>query len=106
MITRVVMVEFHPHATPAQIDAFKAGLHELAAQAAGLLRMSCGDHEEAGGDTVLRQKAPTVTFGSFLSIWEFQDSAALEEFLVDPAHRLLADQWRAAVKHRYVVNMR
>jgi len=106
VITRVVMVEFQPHAAPAEIAAFKAGIHELASRASGLIRMSCGEHEEVAGDAVLRQKAPTVSFGSFLSIWEFRDHAALDVFLVDPAHRALADRWRTAVKHRYVVNMR
>ena len=104
-VTRVVMVEFHPHATPAQIVTFKEGLHELAAQATGLIRMSCGEHLETGADALLRQKAPNVVFGSFMSIWEFSDQASLDKFLVDPGHRRLADGWRAVVKNRYVVNM-
>lgn len=104
-ITRVVMVEYHPHATAAQIVTFKEGLHELAARATGLIRMSCGDHLETGADAVLRQNAPNVVFGSFMSIWEFSDRASLDEFLVDPGHRRLAEGWRAVVKNRYVVNM-
>ena len=104
-ITRVVMVEFHPDATDEQIVAFKAGLHHLAAHATGLVRMSCGEHQESAADAVLRQKAPNVVFGSFMSIWEFSDRASLDKFLVDPGHRQLADTWRAVVKNRYVVNM-
>jgi len=36
MITRVVMVEFHPGLDAAAVETFKAGIRELAARAAGL----------------------------------------------------------------------
>jgi hypothetical protein len=105
MITRVVMVEFHPGLDAGEVAAFKAGIRQLAAHAAGLLRMTCGEHSETEGDAVLRQGAPSVVFGEFVSIWEFRDRAALNEFLVDPVHRELASRWRGAVKFRYVINM-
>jgi Stress responsive A/B Barrel Domain len=106
MITRAVMVEFHPHVTESDVTEFKGRLHDLAARASGLVRMACGAHAEAAGDGVLRKGAPSVVFGDFLSIWEFRDEAALDEFLIDPGHREMADKWRAVVKRRYVVNFR
>jgi hypothetical protein len=105
MITRVVMVEFHPGLDAAAVETFKAGIRELAARAAGLVRMSCGEHSETEGDAVLREGAPSVVFGNFVSVWEFRHRAALDEFLVDPVHRQLASRWRGAVKSRYVINM-
>ena len=105
MITRVVMVEFHPKVDASEVEAFKAGLRELAARARGLIRMTCGDHSESEGDVVLNARAPRVVFCDFMSIWEFRDRAALSEFLVDPLHRELASRWQAVVKSRYVINM-
>jgi hypothetical protein len=106
MITRVVMVEFHPDTDAIEVESFKAGLRELAARARGLISMSCGEHRETEGDVVLTGgPAPSVVVGDFVSIWEFRDRAALNEFLVDPVHRELASRWRAAVKSRYVINM-
>lgn len=105
MITRVVMVEFHPGIGAAEVEKFKDGIRELAAQTPGLVRMKYGGHSETEGDVMLRQCAPSVVFGDFVSVWEFRDRAALNEFLVAPLHKALASRWRDAVKSRYVINM-
>jgi len=99
------MVEFHPDIDANEVESFKAGIHELAARASGLIRMTCGEHSATEGDVALNECAPSVVYGNFLSVWEFRDRAALNEFLVDPVHRELASRWQAAVKSRYVINM-
>jgi hypothetical protein len=105
MITRVVMVEFHPGIGATEVQTFKEGIRELAANASGLVRMTFGEHSETEGDAMLRRGAPDVVFGNFVSVWEFRDRAALNEFLVCPLHQVLASRWRRAVKSRYVINM-
>ena len=105
MITRLVMVEFHPHVGPDDIACFEQDLQGLAARTDGLLRMSCGQHAETMGDELLRRRAPQVVFGNFASIWEFEDRHAVDKFLVDPTHAAMAARWREWVKQRYVINI-
>jgi hypothetical protein len=107
MVTRVVIAEFHPHVTAAQVAQFQSWLEEAARKAQGLVRMTCGEHVPAVSDPVLSSRAPDAVFGSFMSIWEFESEQALNEFLVQPFHReMAATKFPTVVQRRYVANIR
>jgi len=106
MITRVVIVEFHPHVTPALVAEFRGWLEDVAARTPGLTRMVCGPHEPAASDPVLSANAPDAVFGQFMSIWEFSDEAALEDYLTSPYHReFAATRFPKVVRRRYLANI-
>lgn len=103
---RVVIVEFVPGVTQADVTEFQAALHALAAATPNLVRMTGGPHRSAAGESTLSTAAPGVTFGSFVSVWEFANAQALDEFLMQPLHRELAGKvFRRLVKRRYVANV-
>lgn len=105
--TRVVIVEFAPDVTAEDVTDFEVTLRRLASETANLVRMTCGTHYPAASESVLSAQAPGVAFGSFVSVWEFQDERALDDFLVQPRHRELAAKvFSRLVKKRYVANMR
>jgi Stress responsive A/B Barrel Domain len=107
VITRVIIVEFRPEASADDIAAFKAGLQELAAESSAVIRMTCGEHFEVSNDAVLSANAPPVAFGNFMSVWEFADEQALNDFLVQPSHKAMAATiFRKVVQRRYVANIR
>lgn len=107
MATRVVIVEFESGVTPQQVAEFEATLRALAEGTANLVRMICGKHCVLSGESVLSANAPSVVFGNFLSVWEFNDEQALEEFVIQPIHREMASKkFRQLVKRRYVANIR
>ncbi len=107
MATRIVIVEFEEGVTPQDVAAFKGWLLELAASARGLARMVCGEHYTPASETELNAAAPSVIFGNFVSVWEFNDEQALEKFILLPIHReMAAKKFRSLVKRRYVANIR
>ena len=58
-------------------------------------------------EDVTRQIMDRVTYPQSLSMWEFEDEPALEEFLAAPSHKSLAQS--DCVQHmewRYVGNIR
>jgi hypothetical protein len=103
---RVVMVSFVPGTTDTQVEQFHGWLQDLASQAPGLVRMVCGPTEELGNEALLARDAPDATYGSFASIWEFEDQAALAAFVNAPTHRAVARElFLSLVAHRYVFNL-
>jgi hypothetical protein len=101
------MVEFRPQATADEVAEFKSCLQLLASGTSGLIRMSCGEHFDVANDAVLSANAPAAVFGNFMSVWEFANEQALNDFLVQPIHRTLAaTQFRRVVQRRYVANIR
>lgn len=107
MATRAIIVEFEPGTTPYQIAEFRGWLRELAASTQKLVRMTCGEHFDTRGDAALSANAPAVVFGNFVSVWEFEDEQALENFVTQPFHRSMASsKFRSVVRRRYVVNIR
>lgn len=105
--TRIVIVEFGPEVTAQDVADFEATLRRLASETANLVRMTCGRHYAAVSESALSAHAPGVAFGSFVSVWEFQDERALDDFLVQPRHRELAGKvFSRLVKKRYVANMK
>ena len=106
MITRVVIVEFHPHVSAAQVAEFKGWLEDVAARTPGLTRMVCGEHKPASSDPVLSTNAPNAVFGNFMSIWEFSSEQALNGYLTQPYHReMAATKFPTVVKRRYLANI-
>lgn len=106
MPTRVVMVEFNPGVTPQEVEEFRGWLDDLAARTPNLVRMTCGEHRPITAEAELSANAPSVVFGSFVSIWEFRDDQALEDFVLEPFHREMAGRnFRRLVMRRYVINI-
>jgi hypothetical protein len=106
MLTRVVMVQFRPHVTPADVAAFKGWLQEVAASTPGLVRMTCGPHKETSNDAVLSKKAPDAVFCDFMSVWEFESESAVNDYLASPFHRkMAAEKFSTVVQCRYVANI-
>lgn len=106
MITRVVIVEFHPHVTPALVAEFRGWLEDVAARTPGLTRMICGEHQPAASESALSANAPDAVFGNFMSVWEFSSEAALNDYLTSPYHReLAATRFRSVVRRRYLANI-
>lgn len=104
---RVVMVEFKPGVSSQEVAAFRRWLERLADRSGNLVRMTCGEHLAAKSEGMLSADAPDVTFGHFVSVWEFSDEQALDEFVMAPFHRELAgNDFRRLVRHRYVINIR
>lgn len=107
MATRVVMVEFNAGVTEADMAEFQRWLEDLAARTPYLIRMQCGPHFLLPEDAKLSENAPDVTFGHFVSVWEFHDEAEVASFLEEPFHKeIAAGGFRKMVRHRYVVNFR
>lgn len=106
MVTRIVMVEFNDEVTSQDIEEFRGWLLDLAARSQGLVRMNCGPHIEAAGESELNANAPNATFCGFASVWEFENRESLDAFVREPFHREMAGRdFRRMVKHRYVVNI-
>ena len=104
--TRVVIVEFQPEITNQDVLEFEATLHRLAAATPELVRMSCGQHRPSASESALAANAPNAAFGSFVSVWEFENEGALDRFLTQPLHREIAAKvFSRMVKRRYVANM-
>lgn len=106
MAMRIVMVEFISGITEQDIAEFKGWLYDLASRSSDLVRMTCGVHYPAQGDAELSVNAPSVVFGNFVSIWEFTDERALNDFVTKPFHHEMAGKnFRRLVKRRYVTNI-
>jgi stress responsive alpha/beta barrel protein len=105
MAVRVVIVEFNPEVTEQDVTEFQGWLHDLAARVPYLIRMQCGPHSTLPTDKELSLNAPSVSFGHFVSVWEFADKNALNQFVKEPFHKEIAGKkFKKLVKHRYVVN--
>lgn len=105
-VTRVVIVEFWPEVTAQEVSEFAGWLRELALHTSGLVRMTCGEHWGVPSEAGFSANAPNVTFGHFMSVWEFSNGQAVEEFVLNPLHREMAGKkFRQLVKHRYVSNI-
>lgn len=106
MAKRIVIVEFESEVTPREVAEFSGWLRELAANTPSLISMTCGEHYAATGEAALSASAPSVVFGNFASIWEFDDERALDEFVMQPFHRAMAGQkFRKFIRRRYVANI-
>jgi hypothetical protein len=106
MITRVVIVEFHPDVTAALVAEFRGWLEDVAARTPGLIRMICGEHMPASSDPSLSANAPDAVFGNFMSVWEFSSEEALDDYLTSPYHRALAaTRFPRVVRRRYLANI-
>ena len=107
MVTRAVIVEFHAGVTAREISDFAVSLRSLAAGTKNLVRMTCGEHYEMPSESALGADAPAVTFGNFVSIWEFEDERALDGFLRQAVHgEMVRERFRQVVRKRYVANIR
>lgn len=105
MVTRIVIVEFHPGVTPQEITDFAMALRVLAARTPNLVRMACGEHHTMPSESALGTDAPAATFGNFVSVWEFEDEQALDGFLQQAIHgEMVRQRFQRVVRKRYIAN--
>ena len=108
MPTRVIMIDFNPEATSAQLEMFQQEVEALADKISYKKIFSCGFNRtlttEAALDAVVREI--DVHVAQFAAIWEFGSYDDLTRFVGESQHLKFANQIaKSVVRRRSVVNI-
>jgi len=106
MPTRVIMIEFYPEVTSAQIEEFQQGLKDVADMIPYKKSFHCGMNQPLETEGELDPVAPEVHVPQFVAIWEFGSYGDLTRFVGESHHRKFASEIaKPVVQRRWVVNI-
>ncbi len=105
MITRMVMIHYKDDAPQWAYDAYEEQKQQLA-KLPCVKRMVTSPNFVSEAEKVTGSIMDRVTYPQSISMWEFEDEAALETFLTAPEHKELAgSDFVKHVEWRYVGNL-
>jgi hypothetical protein len=106
MPTRVIMIDFYPEVTSAQIQFFQQRLQEVADKIPYKTSFRCGMNRKLETETALDAVAPDVHVPQFIAIWDFDSYDDLARFVGDSHHRKFASEIaKPVIQRRWVVNI-
>ena len=106
MPTRVVMVEFNPEVTSAQMEVFEQELKTVANKIPYKKSFCCGFNRKLETEAVLDPVAPEVHAPQFVAIFEYDSNDDLTRSVTEPCHLKFASEIaRPLVRRRWVVNI-
>ena len=106
MPTRVIMVEFHPEATSAQMEMVEKEVKAVADKIPYLTGFRCGFNRKLATEAALDPVAPEVHVPQFVAIWEYSSYEDMERSVVEPSHIKFASEIaKPVVRRRWVVNI-
>jgi hypothetical protein len=102
----MVMIHFKEDAPREALESYEELKRQLA-ELPCVKRMISGLNFVSPAEEEVRNIMDRVTFPQSLSIWEFEDETAFEDFLTAPLHKELArSDFVRHVEWRYVGNLR
>lgn len=106
MPTRVIMIQFNPHATSAQKEIFQQELKTLADKIPYKKNFHCGFNRVLDTDGTLDTAGSEPERPQFVAIWEFDSYDALTRFVGESLHQKFAREIAIpVVRRRWVVNI-
>jgi len=104
--TRVIMVEFNPEVTSAQMEVFQRELKAVADKIPYKKSFRCGINRRLESEASLDSVAPEVHVPQFVAIWDFDSYFDLTRFVGESHHRKFASEIaKPVVRRRWVVNI-
>jgi Stress responsive A/B Barrel Domain len=106
--TRVIMIEFNPEATSAQMEVFEQELKAVADKIPYKKSFRCGFNRRLETEASLDRVAPEVGVHvpQFVAIWEFDSYDDLTRFVGESHHQKFASEVaKPVVRRRWVVNI-
>lgn len=105
VLERRVLVEFKADITQYQREKFFDGLRMLAARWQEQVSMRLFEHTEVVGEQSLNEIVTNVNRADVMSVWSFTSQETLSQFLEDPVHSQIAQEYfKPVVKHRTIIN--
>ena len=106
MPTRVILIEFNPDVSSAQIEAFQHELSAVADKIPYKKSFRCGMNRKLETEGALDSVAPEVHVPQFAAIWEFGSYEDLARFVGELVHKEFAAKIaKAVIRRRWVVNV-
>lgn len=108
MATRVIMIEFNPKATSAQMEVFDQELRAVADKIPYKKSFRCGFNRRLETEAALDRVAPEVGVDvpQFVAIWDFDSYDDLARFVGESHHQKFASEIaKPLVRRRWVVNI-
>ncbi len=106
MPTRVIMIEFNPEVTSAQMEMFQQELKAVADKIPYKTSFRCGFNRKLETEAALDPLAPEVHVPQFVAIWEFGSYGDLTRFVGESHHRKFASEIAKPLgRRRWVVNI-
>jgi len=104
--TRVIMIEFNPEVSSAQMEVFQQELTAVADKIPYKKSFRCGINRRVETEAALDPVAPEVHVPQFVAIWEFGSYDDLTRFVGESLHRKFATEIaKPVVRRRWVVNI-
>ncbi len=106
MPTRVVMVEFNPEVTSAQMEMLQQELKAVADKIPYKTSFRCGMNRKLETEAALDPLAPEVHVPQFVAIWEYDSYDDLTRSVGESHHLKFASEIaKPLVQRRWVVNI-
>lgn len=104
-IERKVLVCFKKGIAQEVIDNFFFGINELKTISSELISFEMQEFEEVGHEEILSSAVANVIFPDLMTVWRFKDKIALEKFVKNEKHLIIAkERFKPAVEQRIVFN--
>ncbi len=106
MPTRVIMLEFNPDVTSAQMEMFQQELKAVADKIPYKTGFRCGFNRKLKTEAALDPLGPEVHVPQFVAIFEYDSYDDLTRSVTEPCHLKFASEIaRPLVRRRWVVNI-